>query len=113
VSINCFHNHNHHYKRIVSKLQDTNTNEEYRNVVARFLSQLLPNSNSVSSNSNSNSNILDKIQWSKPKRSKTSLTTLSKDLMKALKDREWFVTGNVVPTFFDDNFAFQVLLNEL
>ena len=109
--MNCFHNQRYfHYNnyKIASKLYDTNNiNEEYRNIVARFLSQLLPNNNNSNNNSNNN-NVLDKIEWTKPKRRKTSLSILCKDLKSSIQDREWFVTGNVEPKFFDDNFAFQV-----
>ena len=101
----------------------SNTNEEYTNNIAKFLSSFLPNAK-TNNNFNSNGNLLDNINWNETKRKKTSISTLSKDLEKELYKREWFVTGikfnyyhhhyyynyhkgNVVPSFFDDQFSFQ------
>jgi len=51
--------------------------------------------------------VCDEINWDAPKRRKTSLEKLAKDLEEELSKREWFVTGNVNPSFFDASFSFQ------
>ena len=70
----------------------SNTNEEYTNNIAKFLSSFLPNAK-TNNNFNGNGNLLDNINWNETKRKKTSISTLSKDLEKELYKREWFVTG--------------------
>ena len=72
--------------------------EVYRNPVAQAFSTFIKPSDVVD---------LDSIDWSCRKRKKTSLRRLSDDLCRALKQREWFVTGNVDPKFFSNDFYFQ------
>lgn len=74
----------------------------YRNLPTSFLGNFLPTSSDQKAPS-----VLDAIDWGAEKRKRTSLQRLSADLFLALTEREWFVTGNVDPSFFDDAFAFQ------
>ena len=77
--------------------------DEYRNVATSFLGQFLPSSAAPSLAPSA----LDAIDWGATKRRRTSKEKLAADLFQALTQREWFVTGNVDPSFFDDSFAFQ------
>lgn len=78
--------------------------EVYRNPVAQAFSTFIIKPSDVSSSGVVD---LDSIDWSCRKRKKTSLRRLSDDLCRALKQREWFVTGNVDPKFFSNDFYFQ------
>lgn len=75
-------------------------NEEYTNPLTQFLGLFLKETTDVISE-------CDSINWKAPKRKKTSMDRLAKDLEVALNKKEWFVTGNVDPSFFDSGFAFQ------
>lgn len=79
--------------------------DEYRNAATSFLGNFLPTSSKPSDQKAPS--VLDAIDWGAKKRKRTSLQRLSADLFLALAEREWFVTGNVDPSFFDDAFAFQ------
>lgn len=73
--------------------------EEYRNIGTQFLSTFLgPNGPPRTDG------MVDRIR---SKRGKTSLDKLALDLERVLIRREWFVTGDVDPVFFSDDFAFQ------
>jgi hypothetical protein len=79
---------------------DDKINEDYVNPLTAVLGAFVPSSTSKGT--------LDSIDWGAPKRKKArSLKDLAVALEKALGEREWFVTGNVDPTFFSDDFAFQ------
>ena len=81
--------------------------EVYKNPVAAILGNFLPPSNPSSSSSPSSGGIIDKIDFSSSKRrKKTSLPKLASELSIALREREWFVTGNVAPSFFSEDFCF-------
>ena len=87
-----------------SRLHDKNDNinEDYVNPVTRVLGLF------VKPPSADSSFTLDTIKWDAKKRQKQrSLKLLAALLEKELTQREWFVTGNVDPTFFSDSFAFQ------
>jgi hypothetical protein len=53
------------------------------------------------------SNNLDTIDWDKPKIKKIPLDSLAKKLEIDLTKREWFVNGNVEPSYFSEDFEFQ------
>jgi hypothetical protein len=73
--------------------------EEYVNPVTKVLGNFISKEKSV--------DVLNSINWTKKKRSRTSLTSLAADIESALNKKEWFVTGDVDPSFFSDSFAFQ------
>ena len=81
--------------------------EEYTNPVAKAFSAYItpPDMDEISSGERRVD--LDSIDWGCRKRRKTNLKRLSSDLSKAITQSEWFVTGNVDPKFFSDDFAFQ------
>jgi len=71
--------------------------EEYSNPLTAALGRFLPPPQSS----------LDTSDWSiRPKRRKTSLASLAKDLKVALTEREWFVSGDVDPKYFSRDFQF-------
>lgn len=64
----------------------------------------------VASNFISNEEITNNfnvIDWDKPKMKKIPLDSLAKKLEIELTKREWFVNGNVEPSYFSDDFTFQ------
>ena len=87
-----------------SSTNNDNINEEYTNPFTRVLGAFVrPSTESASSTFD-----LNTIQWNEPKRKKArSLTNRAIEIEKALAEKEWFVTGNVDPTFFSDDFSFQ------
>jgi hypothetical protein len=74
--------------------------EEYSNKVTEFLGLFLPQEKS------SGIDTYD-INWDVSKRRKSSLSSLAADLEAALGAREWFVTGNMDPSFFSEDFIFE------
>jgi len=84
-----------------NSLRAADTEEDYRNPLTALLSNFLPSEKKEAS-------VVDSIDWeSNKKRRKTSLSKLASDLEKALRKREWFVTGNCDPSFFASDFKFQ------
>ena len=89
--------------------------EEYRNVVTKVLSNFMQNNNNNKSTKSDNDDatkdtdpIYTKINFDVPKiPPTTSLDTLAAALDYELIEREWFVTGNVNPAYFSDDFEFQ------
>ena len=75
--------------------------DEYLNPVTKLLGNFLPKE------AERPPSVVDAIDFGAPKRRSTDLAKLSRDLDAALSQREWFVTGNVDPTFFDPGFSFQ------
>eukprot|EP00667_Euglena_gracilis_P028782 EG_transcript_37188 len=73
--------------------------EKYRNAGTQLLSAFVPSAPPP--------DFLDRIDWGCPKRRRTSLDRLARDLEAAIGRREWFVTGDIDPSFFSDDFAFQ------
>jgi len=76
---------------------------EYTNFVAKFLGNFI-------SPRQSTDNVvpeIDTIDWGVTKRKPSSLENLASDLFFAIKQKQWFVTGNVDPSFFATDFAFQ------
>ncbi|KAL3903602.1 MAG: hypothetical protein SGILL_010383 [Bacillariaceae sp.] len=80
--------------------------EEYRNTVTKVLSNLMQKDKMTEGNIGSNP--IAQIDFDAPKISpSTSLQTLAAALDYELSEREWFVTGNVDPSYFSDDFKFQ------
>ena len=75
------------------------TTEEYRDPLTKFFGQFISKEkieNKVSS-----------INWKIAKRKKIPLKSLAKSLEVELTKKEWFVNGNVDPSYFSDEFCFQ------
>jgi hypothetical protein len=73
---------------------------KYINPLTEAVSTLLPTKTPKTS-------VVDKIDWKKKKIKKIPLEALRKQLLSLLNEREWFVTGNVEPSLFSDDFSFQ------
>jgi len=83
-------------------------NEYYSNPIAALLGNFLPSTSKSNLSNSDDIKIVDKIDWKMAKRSKyKSSNKFIADLTASLKDREWFVTGNVDPSYFDSDFRFQ------
>ena len=80
-------------------LRSNSGDEEYVNPLTQALGKFIAKQESAS--------IVDRVDWNKPKRSWSSTADLASELEEALIQREWFVTGNVDPSFFSEDFAFQ------
>ena len=81
---------------------DESDGQEYRNPVTSFLSNFMQNKDQTKSE-----DLLANIDFDAPKIRKVSLETLAAMLDSELYEKEWFVTGNVNPSYFDDDFEFQ------
>lgn len=86
--------------------EDTKTEggvEEYRNAVTKGLSKLMQKGKMEEEASP-----ISKIDFDAPKiASWTSMPTLAAALDYELSEKEWFVTGNVNPSYFSETFQFQ------
>ncbi len=76
-----------------------NSKPERENRFLQWISTLLPTGGINSE--------FEQLDWTLPKRPKSSMGQLIIDLEKALKDKQWFVTGLVDPTFFLNEFQFK------
>lgn len=87
------------------KDDDGSTVEEYRNIATQVLSNFMQKDKMENNKKDSPDPIID---FQAPKISpSTSLTTLAAALDYELTEKEWFVTGNVNPSYFSKNFRFQ------
>lgn len=76
---------------------------EYRNTVTNFLSNFMQKENSDKAE-----DPLSRINFSAPKlQKKYDLDVLAQVLDAELYEKEWFVTGNVNPIYFSNDFVFQ------
>mmetsp|Transcript_29732 Transcript_29732/g.42436 ORF Transcript_29732/g.42436 Transcript_29732/m.42436 type:complete len:247 (-) Transcript_29732:2317-3057(-) len=89
------------YSRLLVRLHgEENPNQlEYVNPLTKLLSNFLPSKEVASS--------VAPVNWSISKYARKPLPKMILELESALKEKEWFVTGNVDPRFFDDNFSFE------
>ena len=77
--------------------------EEYRNPVTKVLSNFMQKESM-----DTKVDLLGEIDFNAPKiPATTSLKTLAAALDCELIEKQWFVTGNVNPTYFSDDFEFQ------
>jgi len=76
--------------------------EEYRNAATSILSNFMQNKAQMKKE-----DPLAKIDFSAPKLANVALETLAVMLDSELYAKEWFVTGNVNPSYFSDEFEFQ------
>lgn len=83
--------------------------EEYKNLATSVLSNFMQDKTSMTSmeGSKTQSDVISKITFDVPKVDKLPLATLAKVLDYELYNKEWFVTGNVNPVYFSDDFEFQ------
>ena len=79
--------------------------EQYQNKVAELLSNFLPNTDKTSSSDEPDP--LAGIDFQAPKYQwNGNMEALAQTLDAELIEKEWFVTGNVNPRFFSDDFQF-------
>ena len=91
------------YTPLFSKDEMSNV-DEYRNGVTEFLSNFMQR---TPEEAGENADPLGDIDFSAPKVGKMSLEKLAATLDAELYEKEWFVSGNVNPAYFSDNFQFQ------
>lgn len=91
----------HYRKSCLSESNKPDQREErYSSLILEWASKILPDNQSRESER-------PQVNWSAPKRPKSSIYDLITDLDQALKQRQWFVTGFIDPIFFSDNFQFK------
>mmetsp|Transcript_26017 Transcript_26017/g.24866 ORF Transcript_26017/g.24866 Transcript_26017/m.24866 type:complete len:267 (-) Transcript_26017:60-860(-) len=73
--------------------------EEYKDPLTKVVSNFITKEKT--------SNNFDNIDWDQPKIKKIPLDSLAKKLEIDLTIKEWFVNGNVEPSYFSDDFEFQ------
>lgn len=83
----------------ISMSNDMNDSYEKKNAAIDVLSNFMQEKDESSP--------LDKIDFDSPKFAKVDLQTLAKVIDYELYNKEWFVTGNVNPIYFSDDFEFQ------
>jgi len=82
--------------------------EEYRNVATQVLSNFMQTQKIETDGDENEVPRAATIDFEAPKISpSTSLTTLVAALDYELTEKEWFVTGNVNPSYFSEDFRFQ------
>lgn len=87
---------------------DRSTVEEYRNVATQVLSNFMQKDKMGGTDNEGNSINTPIIDFQAPKISpSTSLESLVAALDYELTEKEWFVTGNVNPSYFAEGFQFQ------
>lgn len=79
--------------------------QEYRNTVTEVLSNFMQQGGTE--NEETEDDPLAEIDFDAPKFGKVDLATLAEILDYELCEKEWFVTGNVNPVYFSDEFKFQ------
>ena len=78
--------------------------EKYVNPLTAFLGRFLPKAEAEASDTQ---DPLAEIDWGAPK-ADLEMSALVAALEGGLTEREWFVTGRVMPEYFADDFRFQV-----
>ena len=97
-------------KAVIDDDQDGSTVEEYRNPATKFLSGFMQKDDTMMTKSDNtdDSNDRDIIDFQAPKIvPSTSLKTLAAALDYELTEKEWFVSGDVNPSYFSEDFEFQ------
>ncbi|MGK3745580.1 MAG: hypothetical protein ACI8RD_014859 [Bacillariaceae sp.] len=89
--------------------EDGTTVEEYRNVATKILSEFMQKDDTMTKTDTDDINVgRDVIDFQAPKISpSTSLVTLAAALDYELTEKEWFVSGDVNPSYFSEDFEFQ------
>lgn len=78
--------------------------EDYRNVQTAFLSNFLPKQDRLNANQQ---RVENEINFEIPKTPILDIERLARILDAELYEKQWFVTGNVVPQYFSNDFSFQ------
>jgi len=107
-STNGFTLHSPQHPQFKLNAKDT-TVEEYKNVATSILSNFMQENGNMNDGDNNapENNVLSNIAFDAPKVKKLPLQTLAQILDYELYSKEWFVTGNVNPIYFSDEFEFQ------
>ena len=92
-----------------SSKEDLPSELTFVNPVTGFISRFLPRADEDKSLSSASSSIssFSALDWEAPKESGLPLQVLASKLDRGLTDREWFVTGDVLPELFDEKFSFK------
>jgi hypothetical protein len=96
-------------KDVIDDDQDGSTVEQYRNVATKFLSGFMQKDDTMMTMTDTDdNNDRDIIDFQAPKiLPSTSLETLAAALDYELTEKEWFVSGDVNPSYFSEDFEFQ------
>jgi hypothetical protein len=95
----------HTFRTVLSaEKQDKGSVEEYKNAATSFLSNFMQKSGTKGEDSR---DPLCTINFYAPKVAKMDLETLAATLDSELYEKEWFVTGQVNPSYFSSEFEFQ------
>lgn len=104
-------NYNKKYKPLIynkytklikhNNLQQSISNEQYSNKVTELLGKF------IQTIRDKNKFDLNEIDWNKKKYRFNNLNNFIKELKSSLIKREWFVTGNVDPSYFSTDFIFE------
>lgn len=99
-------------KAVIDDDQDGSTTvEEYRNPATKFLSGFMQKDDTMMTKSDTTDDSNDRrdiIDFQAPKIvPSTSLKTLAAALDYELTEKEWFVSGDVNPSYFSEDFEFQ------
>lgn len=81
--------------------------EEYKNAPTSILSNFMQSSEMKSDGGLPSEDPFGNIDFNTPKIAKKNIETLASMLDAELYEKEWFVTGQVNPSFFADDFEFQ------
>mmetsp|Transcript_14998 Transcript_14998/g.19004 ORF Transcript_14998/g.19004 Transcript_14998/m.19004 type:complete len:275 (+) Transcript_14998:67-891(+) len=102
------------FNRGVAVFAERQGGMEYKNAATSILSNFMGKESKGQGDGDANdsmgmndSSFLSKIDFTAPKISNVPLETLASMLDAELYEREWFVTGNVNPIYFSDEFEFQ------
>lgn len=94
--------------------QGMDSQTEYKNAATSILSNFMQNESEQQGEGNTgeeigpnDTSVLSKIDFEAPKISTVPIETLASMLDAELYEKEWFVTGNVNPIYFADEFEFQ------
>lgn len=86
-------------------MQDEGGVEEYKNAATSFLANFMQKSDTKGEEPRCDP--LSNINFDAPKVAKKDLQTLAATLDAELYEKEWFVTGQVNPSYFSSEFEFQ------
>lgn len=93
----------HVASRQSSALHDKDSRvEEYRNAATNILSNFMTDARGMS-----NADPLESVNFDAPKVRMMPIQKLAEKLDRELYEKEWFVTGNVNPSYFSTDFQFQ------
>ena len=92
-------------RRALLPVLSADLGEKYSNPVTGLLGKFLPRELQVDGGAVETFSLID---WNQPKKRNTPIDQLALYLEEGLIDREWFVSGMVLPEYFADDFVFQV-----